>query len=397
MSICHRNLHIIGAEGEKLKGLAGSPTMASSYEGCRQSNMTVFVTGGAGFIGSNFVLDWFAGSDEMVVNIDKLTYAGNQNNLMSLEHDLRHIFVRGDIGDEDLLASLFRAYGPRAVLNFAAESHVDRFVHGPSDFIETNVLGTFRLLESARSYWSELRGEGKGAFRFLQVSTDEVYGSLEKDDRPFHEANRYEPSSPYSASKAAADHLVRAYHHTYGLPVLTTNCSNNYGPYHFPEKLIPLCIHRALAGELLPIYGDGQQVRDWLYVKDHCSALRRVLEAGRPGETYNIGGWSEKTNLDVVCTLCGILDELLPRKDGRAYADQITFVKVRPGHDRRYAIDASKIARDLGWKPAETFETGIRKTLQWYLDNQAWVKNVVSGAFQHGWEGSTGPDGCASF
>jgi dTDP-glucose 4,6-dehydratase len=342
----------------------------------------IFVTGGAGFIGSNFVLDWMRQHDEPIVNLDKLTYAGNQQNLQALDGDSRHVFVRADIGDKDLVARLFDQYKPRAVLNFAAESHVDRSIDGPEDFIQTNVVGTFHLLECVRAYWGALPEPDKAAFRFLHVSTDEVYGSLGADDPAFKETNRYEPNSPYSASKAASDHLVRVYHHTYGLPVLTTNCSNNYGPYHFPEKLIPLVIHNALAGKALPIYGDGQQVRDWLYVTDHCSAIRRVLEAGLPGETYNVGGWNEKTNLDVVNTLCAILDEFQPRSDGGSYSEQISFVKDRPGHDRRYAIDATKIERELGWKPAETFETGIRKTVRWYLDNQEWVKNVASGAYR---------------
>ena len=346
----------------------------------------ILVTGGAGFIGSNFVLDWLAQSDEPVVNLDALTYAGNLENLASLSGDSRHIFVKGDIGDFDLVARLLAEHQPRAIVNFAAESHVDRSIHGPEDFIQTNIVGTFRLLEAVRAYWNGLAGEARDNFRFLHVSTDEVYGSLEKDDPAFAETHRYEPNSPYSASKAASDHLVRAYHHTYGLPVLTTNCSNNYGPYHFPEKLIPLVIHNALAGKPLPIYGDGQQIRDWLYVTDHCSAIRRVLEAGRAGEVYNIGGWNEKPNLDVVHTLCTILDQLSPRSDGKPYKEQITYVKDRPGHDRRYAIDASKLERELGWKPAETFETGIRKTVQWYLDNQAWVANVTSGAYMN-WVG----------
>ncbi|MGB9496108.1 MAG: dTDP-glucose 4,6-dehydratase, partial [Azonexus sp.] len=328
----------------------------------------ILVTGAAGFIGSNFILDWLAQSDEYVINLDALTYAGNLENLASLQGDPRHTFVKGDIGDFDLVARLLAEHQPRAVVNFAAESHVDRSIHGPEDFIQTNIVGTFRLLEAVRAYWNGLAGEARDNFRFLHVSTDEVYGSLEKDDPAFAETHRYEPNSPYSASKAASDHLVRAYHHTYGLPVLTTNCSNNYGPYHFPEKLIPLVIHNALAGKPLPIYGDGQQIRDWLYVTDHCSAIRRVLEAGRAGEVYNIGGCNEKPNLDVVHTLCAILDQLSPRADGKPYKEQITYVKDRPGHDRRYAIDASKIERELGWKPAETFETGIRKTVQWYLD-----------------------------
>ncbi|WP_153147549.1 dTDP-glucose 4,6-dehydratase [Dechloromonas sp. H13] len=342
----------------------------------------ILVTGGAGFIGSNFVLDWLTQSDEPVINLDVLTYAGNLENLTDLSGDPRHLFVHGDIGNFDLVAKLLADHKPHAVINFAAESHVDRSIHGPEDFIQTNIVGTFRLLEAVRAYWSNLEGESKGSFRFLHVSTDEVYGSLGKDDPAFRETNRYEPNSPYSASKAASDHLVRAYHHTYGLPVLTTNCSNNYGPYHFPEKLIPLVIHNALAGKPLPIYGDGQQIRDWLYVKDHCSAIRRVLEAGRVGETYNIGGWNEKPNLEVVHTLCTILDELSPRVDGKPYEEQITYVKDRPGHDRRYAIDASKIERELGWRPAETFDTGIRKTVRWYLDNQAWVSNVTSGTYR---------------
>ncbi|MCL2636576.1 MAG: dTDP-glucose 4,6-dehydratase, partial [Betaproteobacteria bacterium] len=325
----------------------------------------ILVTGGAGFIGSNFVLDWLAAADEAVVNLDALTYAGNLENLASLFGDARHVFVHGDIGDGERVARLLRQHQPRAIVNFAAESHVDRSIHGPEDFIQTNIVGTFRLLEAARAYWGGLDAAEKAAFRFLHVSTDEVYGSLAKEAPAFAETHRYEPNSPYSASKAASDHLARAYHHTYGLPVLTTNCSNNYGPYHFPEKLIPLVIHNALAGKPLPIYGDGQQIRDWLYVSDHCAAIRRVLAAGQPGETYNIGGWNEKANLDVVHTLCAILDELNPRADGRPYREQIVFVADRPGHDRRYAIDAGKIERELGWKPIETFESGIRKTVRW--------------------------------
>ena len=342
----------------------------------------ILVTGGAGFIGGNFVLDWLAGSDESVVNLDALTYAGNLHTLDSLKNDARHVFVHGDIGDTQLVSQMLKQHQPRAVVNFAAESHVDRSIHGPADFIQTNVLGTFNLLESVRAYWTELPESQKSEFRFLHVSTDEVYGSLEKDDPPFAETNRYEPNSPYSASKAASDHLVRAWHHTYGLPVLTTNCSNNYGPYHFPEKLIPLVILNALAGKSLPIYGDGQQIRDWLYVRDHCSAIRRVLEAGRLGETYNVGGWNEKANLDVVKTICALLDELQPRADGKSYAEQISFVTDRAGHDRRYAIDARKLERELGWKPAETFESGIRKTVQWYLDNTEWTSNVTTGAYR---------------
>jgi dTDP-glucose 4,6-dehydratase len=344
--------------------------------------MSILVTGGAGFIGSNFVLDWFQHHDETLITLDKLTYAGNLENLQSLEEDERHHFVHGDIGDKVLIEGLLTQHQPRAIINFAAESHVDRSIHGPEDFIKTNIVGTFHLLETTRNYWNTLPEEKKTGFRFLHVSTDEVYGSLSQDDPAFRETNRYEPNSPYSASKAASDHLVRAYYHTYGLPVLTTNCSNNYGPYHFPEKLIPLVIHNALAGKPLPIYGDGQQIRDWLYVKDHCSAIRRVLAAGKTGETYNIGGWNEKANLDVVHTLCNILDELRPRTDGRSYRTQITFVKDRPGHDRRYAIDATKLERELGWKPAETFESGIRKTVQWYLDNPDWVSRVTSGAYR---------------
>ena len=342
----------------------------------------ILVTGGAGFIGSNFVLDWFTTSGESVLNLDLLTYAGNLENLSSLADDPRHIFVRGDIGDQALVTALLEQHQSRAVINFAAESHVDRSIHGPEDFIQTNVVGTFHLLESVRAYWMELEGALKEDFRFLHVSTDEVYGTLGSKDAPFTETTPYAPNSPYSASKAASDHLVRAYHHTYGLPVLTTNCSNNYGPYHFPEKLIPLCLHNALSGKPLPIYGDGLQVRDWLYVKDHCSAIRRVLEGGRVGETYNVGGWNEKPNLEVINTLCEILGELAPRQDGLSYKTQVTFVKDRAGHDRRYAIDASKIERELGWRPAETFETGIRKTVEWYLANQAWVQNVVSGDYR---------------
>jgi dTDP-glucose 4,6-dehydratase len=344
--------------------------------------MSILVTGGAGFIGSNFVLDWLAQSDEVVVNLDKLTYAGNLENLASLQGDARHVFVQGDIGDFDLMARLLAKHRPRAVVNFAAESHVDRSIHGPGEFIQTNIVGTFQLLEAVRAYWGGLEGQAKSAFRLLHVSTDEVYGSLAKDEAAFAETHRYEPNSPYSASKAASDHLVRAYHHTYGLPVVTTNCSNNYGPFHFPEKLIPLMIVNALAGKPLPVYGDGQQIRDWLYVKDHCSAIRRVLEGGRLGETYNVGGWNEKPNLEIVHTVCALLDELRPRTDSKPYREQITYVTDRPGHDRRYAIDARKLEQELGWKPAETFETGIRKTVQWYLDHQPWVSNVLSGGYR---------------
>jgi dTDP-glucose 4,6-dehydratase len=344
--------------------------------------MTLLVTGGAGFIGANFVLDWLAASDEPIINLDKLTYAGNPETLASLQGDARHQLVQGDIGDTALVSRLLTEHRPRAVVNFAAESHVDRSIHGPGDFIETNIVGTFRLLESVRGYWSALPDANKEVFRFLHVSTDEVYGSLAKDDPAFDETHRYEPNSPYSASKAASDHLVRAWHHTYGLPVLTTNCSNNYGPYHFPEKLIPLMIVNALAGKPLPVYGDGMQVRDWLYVKDHCSAIRRVLQAGRLGEVYNVGGWNEKPNIEIVKTVCALLDELRPRADGQSYAKQITYVTDRPGHDRRYAIDARKLEAELGWKPAETFETGIRKTVQWYLANPEWVQHVQSGAYR---------------
>ena len=344
--------------------------------------MAILITGGAGFIGANFVLDWLAQSGEAVLNLDKLTYAGNLETLASLAGNARHTFVQGDIADGALVASLLAAHRPRAVLNFAAESHVDRSIHGPEDFIQTNVVGTFRLLEAVRAFWAELPADAKAGFRFLHVSTDEVYGSLDKHAPAFNEDHRYEPNSPYSASKAASDHLVRAWHHTYGLPVLTTNCSNNYGPYHFPEKLIPLMIVNALAGKVLPVYGDGLQVRDWLYVKDHCSAIRRVLEAGRPGEVYNVGGWNEKPNIEIVKTVCALLDEMRPKADGQPYSTQITYVKDRPGHDRRYAIDASKIQRELGWKPAETFETGIRKTIAWYLANPDWVAHVQSGAYR---------------
>ncbi len=342
----------------------------------------ILVTGGAGFIGANFVLDWLAQSDEPILNLDLLTYAGNRDNLASLEGDGRHIFVQGDIGDSALLARLLAQHRPRAVLNFAAESHVDRSLHGPEDFIQTNVMGSFRLLEAVRGYWAALPEPERHAFRFLHVSTDEVYGSLSPDAPAFTETHPFEPNSPYSASKAASDHLVRAWHHSYGLPVLTTNCSNNYGPRHFPEKLIPLLIVNAQAGKPLPIYGDGLQVRDWLYVGDHCSAIRRVLEGGRVGETYNVGGWNEKPNLEIVKTVCALLDELAPRADGISYQQQISYVTDRPGHDRRYAIDARKLERELGWRPAETFETGIRKTVQWYLDNPQWVHKVQSGAYR---------------
>ena len=342
----------------------------------------ILVTGGAGFIGANFVLDWLGGSSEPVLNLDKLTYAGNLHNLASVQGDARHVFVQGDIGDSALVGRLLAEHRPRAIVNFAAESHVDRSIHGPEDFIQTNVVGSFRLLEAVRQYWQALPAIEKEAFRFLHVSTDEVYGTLAPDAPAFTEQHNYDPNSPYSASKSASDHLVRAWHHTYGLPVLTTNCSNNYGPYHFPEKLIPLMIVNALAGKPLPVYGDGMQIRDWLYVNDHCSAIRRVLEAGRLGETYNVGGWNEKANIDIVNTVCALLDELRPRADGQSYRAQITYVKDRPGHDRRYAIDARKIEAELGWRPAETFDTGIRKTVQWYLDHADWVAQVQSGAYR---------------
>ena len=341
----------------------------------------ILVTGGAGFIGSNFVLDWLAGGGEPLVNLDKLTYAGNLANLAAVQGDARHVFVPGDIGDTTLLQRLLAEHRPRAIVNFAAESHVDRSIHGAEDFIATNVVGTFRLLEAARGYWAGLPADEQAAFRFLHVSTDEVYGSLAPGAPAFAEDHVVEPNSPYSASKAASDHLVRAWHHTYGLPVLTTNCSNNYGPYHFPEKLIPLMIVNALAGKPLPIYGDGLQVRDWLYVGDHCSAIRAVLARGRVGEVYNIGGWNEMPNRDIVHRVCALLDELRPSGEG-PYTRLITFVKDRPGHDRRYAIDAGKIERELGWRPAETFETGIRKTVQWYLDHADWVANVQSGGYR---------------
>ncbi len=343
----------------------------------------ILVTGGAGFIGGNFVLDWLKDPHaEAIINLDKLTYAGNLATLDSLKNDSRHVFVQGDIGDRALVTHLLKEHQPRAIVNFAAESHVDRSIHGPADFIETNIVGTFNLLECAREYWSRLPDDAKRTFRFHHVSTDEVYGSLAPTAPAFTETHPYEPNSPYSASKAASDHLVRAWFHTYGFPVVTTNCSNNYGPFHFPEKLIPLVILNAINGKALPIYGDGQQVRDWLYVGDHCLAIRAVLAHGALGETYNIGGWNEKTILSVVQTICQILDELRPRADGQSYAKQITFVKDRPGHDRRYAIDARKIERELGWRPAETFDTGIRKTIQWYLENPYWVEGVVSGAYR---------------
>lgn len=344
--------------------------------------MAILITGGAGFIGANFALDWLVSSNERIVNLDKLTYAGNRDNLSSIEQDTRHVFVAGAIEDEALVRSLLRKHAVRAIVNFAAESHVDKSILCPLAFVESNVVGTVRLLEAARDYWQELDTDEKSSFRFLQVSTDEVYGSLKPDEAPFCESRSYQPNSPYAASKAASDHFARAYRETYGLPVMTTNCSNNYGPFHFPEKLIPLVLHNALAHRPLPIYGDGKQVRDWLYVQDHCSALRLVLDKGKPGATYNIGGGNERTNIDVVRTICAILDEVRPSNDGQPYAELIAFAKDRPGHDRRYAIDASKIQRELGWQPAETFESGIRKTVLWFLDNAAWVERVTSGAYQ---------------
>lgn len=342
----------------------------------------ILVTGAAGFIGANFILDWLAQTDEPVITLDKLTYAGNLENLAALRNDARHVFVCGDIGDTDLVGETLAKHRPRAVINFAAESHVDRSINGPGEFIQTNIVGTYHFLQSVRAYWSGLADADRDKFRFLHVSTDEVYGSLDAEEAPFSETHCYQPNSPYSASKAASDHLVRAWHHTYGLPVLTTNCSNNYGPYQFPEKLIPLMVHNAVNGKPLPIYGDGKNVRDWLYVADHCAAIRRVLDAGRIGETYNVGGRNEKNNLEVVHTLCEILDQETPRADGLSYREQITYVKDRPGHDRRYAIDACKIERELGWKPEETFETGIRKTVRWYLDHGEWIEHIASGSYR---------------
>lgn len=343
--------------------------------------MTILVTGGAGFIGSNFVLDWVGQSSERVVNLDALTYAGNLHNLDALKGNARHAFVQGDITDRALIDRLLAEHRPRALIHFAAESHVDRSIHGPGAFMKTNIEGTYTLLEAARAHWNTLDGEAKAGFRFHHVSTDEVYGSLGPGAPAFTEDHVYEPNSPYSASKAASDHLVRAWHHTYGLPVLTTNCSNNYGPFHFPEKLIPLMIVNALAGKPLPVYGDGQQIRDWLYVTDHCSGIRAVLAGGRLGETYNIGGWNEKANIDIVKTICALLDEMKPDPQG-SYARLITHVTDRPGHDRRYAIDARKIERELGWRPAETFDSGIRKTVRWYLDHPEWVQTVLSGSYR---------------
>ncbi|WP_088614461.1 dTDP-glucose 4,6-dehydratase [Bdellovibrio sp. SKB1291214] len=342
----------------------------------------IFVTGGAGFIGSNFILNWLNKRHEPVLNIDKLTYAGNLENLKSVEKNPNYIFAKVDLLDQKALSDLVAKHKPRAILNFAAESHVDRSIHGPGEFIQTNIVGTFNLLQVAREYWSVLPESEKRAFRFLHVSTDEVYGSLDIEDPAFSETTPYAPNSPYSASKAASDHLVRAYHHTYGLPTVTTNCSNNYGPYQFPEKLIPLVIHNALEGKDLPIYGDGSNIRDWLYVVDHCEAIELALEKGRLGETYNVGGWNEKKNIEVVDTICATLDKLRPRTDGKTYSSQKVFVKDRPGHDKRYAIDATKIEKELGWKPKENFETGLAKTIEWYLENDAWVGNIVSGNYR---------------
>ncbi len=343
--------------------------------------MTILVTGGAGFIGSNFILHWFEQMDETIVNLDKLTYAGNMTNLASLSSDGRHQFVQGDIGDQALLATLLACYQPRAIINFAAESHVDRSILNPAPFIQTNILGVFNLLETVREYWQAAAEPLRASFRFLQVSTDEVFGSLAADAPPAKEDNRYAPNSPYSASKASGDHLVRAYCRTYGIPVLTSHCSNNYGPYHFPEKLIPLTIHNALAGKALPVYGDGQQIRDWLYVKDHCQALQVILSSGKAGETYNISGKNEKTNIEVIRLVCSLLDRLRPRSDGQSYAGQIRFIPDRPGHDIRYALDASRLERELGWLPAETFESGMNKTVDWYLGNAHWVKQVTNGSY----------------
>jgi dTDP-glucose 4,6-dehydratase len=344
--------------------------------------MTILVTGGAGFIGSNFVLDWLSGTDEPVVNLDLLTYAGNRGNLESLQSDARHVFVHGDIGDRKLVDQLLSEHRPRALVHLAAESHVDRSIHGPGEFISTNVGGTYTLLQAARDYWDRLSEPERSEFRFLHVSTDEVYGSLAPLEPPVAETRGYQPNSPYAASKAASDHLVRAWFHTYGLPVVTTNCSNNYGPFQFPEKLIPLMIVNALAGKSLPVYGDGRQVRDWLYVGDHCAAIRKVLRLGQVGRTYNIGGWNEKTNLEVVHALCDLLDEMRPRSAGGSYRSQIRFVTDRPGHDRRYAIDAGRIATELGWKPEHQFESGIRRTVSWYLEHESWINSVTSGSYR---------------
>lgn len=344
--------------------------------------MTILVSGGCGFIGSNFIIDWFSLENEKIVNIDKLTYAGNLNNLSSIENKKDYVFVHADIGDENLVDTVLKKYAPRAIINFAAESHVDRSIDSPEQFIQTNIVATFRFLVSVCAHWIKLPEKQKEEFRFLHVSTDEVYGSLAKDAPAFKETTKYEPNNIYSASKAAADHLIRAHHHTYGLPVLTTNCSNNYGPYQFPEKLIPLIIHNALSKKQLPIYGDGLNIRDWLFVSDHCSAIRLLLKSGKIGKTYNIGGLNEKTNIEVVSTLCDILDDLKPRKDGLSYKEQITFVKDRAGHDRRYAIDASKIEKEHGWRPSLSFEKGIYKTVKWYLENEEWVENIKNGSYQ---------------
>lgn len=344
--------------------------------------MTIMVTGGAGFIGSNFVLEWLKIEDEKVINLDKLTYAGNINNLISLKACERHHFIQGDIADTAVVSRLLTQHQPRAIVHFAAESHVDRSISEPAAFMTTNMVGTFQLVEAVKVYWQALNPAERAAFRFLHISTDEVYGSLDSTEPAFKESNRYQPNSPYAASKAASDHLVRAYYHTYGLPTLTANCSNNYGPYQFPEKLIPLMLHQALTHQPLPLYGDGQQRRDWLYVTDHCAALRRILQAGRPGECYNIGGNYERSNLEVVQQLCTLLDQRQPRQDGHSYATQITFVTDRPGHDSRYAIDATKIAQQLGWQPQETFESGLVKTITWYLTHQSWLEQVTSGAYR---------------
>lgn len=345
-------------------------------------NDAILVTGGAGFIGTNFVLQWLGQEASALINVDKLTYAGNLHNLAPVESDRRYSFVQADIGDALAISRTLREHQVRAIVHFAAESHVDRSILRPGEFIQTNINGTFTLLECARAYWGELQGEARRDFRFLHVSTDEVYGSLGPDDPPFSETTPYLPNSPYAASKAASDHLVRAYHHTYQLPTLTTNCSNNYGPFQFPEKLIPLMIFNALRGESLPIYGDGRNIRDWLFVEDHCEAIRAVLERGVPGETYNIGGCNEKANLEVVDLICALLDELNPAADGRSYRSLLKFVKDRPGHDRRYAIDASKVARDLGWKPKHTFEAGLRETIAWYLAHQEWTAEIASGEYR---------------
>ena len=347
-------------------------------------NNTVLVTGGAGFIGTNFVLQHLAQTDARVVNLDLLTYAGNRRNLDSVAENPRHIFVHGDICDQPLVASLLREHQPNAILNFAAESHVDRSITGPAAFLQTNIFGTFALLQQAKSYWESLAPAAKSAFRFLHVSTDEVYGTLQPDDPAFQETTPYAPNSPYAASKASSDMLVRAWHHTYGLPVLTTNCSNNYGPWQFPEKLIPLMILNALEGKPLPVYGDGLNIRDWLFVEDHCAAIRRVLEAGLPGETYNIGGNSERSNIEVVTAICDILDELRPNSTMGGRRKLITYIQDRPGHDRRYAIDATKIARELDWRPTQPFETGLRRTIEWFLNHLDWVNNIRSGAY-HQW------------